>query len=130
MGAVLTFDGVTIGEVESMEGGEVTIEFEEILTFDSTNYYADMILTALNSGEMTLTCIFQPNNTTGNYAQLKTKAEARTMGTLLLTYVNTASFTGSAGITNLGYPTAPDAKGVQRFSVTFKRDGQFTYTGT
>jgi hypothetical protein len=130
MGAVITFDSVTIGEAESMDGGSVTIEFEEILTFDSTSYYSDMILTALNSGQVRFTCIFQPNNTTGNYAGLKTKAEARTMGTLLLTYANTAYFTGTAGIIELGFPSAPDAKGVQRFDVSFKRSGQFTYVGT
>lgn len=130
MGATLIFDGATIAEIESIDGGEVTIEFEEILTIDSTNFYADLILTALNSGQTTLTCIFQPNNTTGNYALLKAKAEARTMGTLLLTYLNTANFTGTAGIITVGFPSAPDAKGVQRFTVTFKRSGEFTYSGT
>lgn len=130
MGAVLTFDGVTIGEIESMDGGEITIDFEEVLTFDSTNYYADMILTSLNSGQVRFTCIFQPSGTTGNFTLLKTKAEARTTGTLLLTYANTASFSGTAGIISMGFPSAPDAKGVQRFDVTFKRAGQFTYTGT
>ena len=130
MGATIVFDGVTIAEIESMDGGDLTIEFEEILTFDSTNYYADMILTALNSGQVSFTCIFQPNNTTGNYSLLKTKAEARTTGTLLLTYANSASFSGTAGIISMGFPSAPDAKGVQRFVVAFKRSGQFTFTGT
>jgi len=130
MGAVLVFDGVTIGEIESVDGGEVTVEFEEILTLDSTDYYADLILTALNSGQTTINCIFQPSNTTGNYAKLKAKAEAKTKGTLLLTYVNTAYFTGTAGIISLGFPSAPDAKGVQRFPATFKRAGKFTYVGT
>jgi len=130
MGAVLVFDGSTIGEIESIDGGEVTIEFEEILTMDSVSYYADMILTALNSGQATITCIFQPSNTTGNYAVLKGKAEDRTVGTLLVTYLNTAFFTGQAGIITLGFPSAPDAKGVQRFTVTFKRSGIFAYTGT
>jgi hypothetical protein len=130
MGAVLTFDGVTIGEIESIDGGEVTIDFEEILTMDSVSYYADMILTALNSGQVAITCIFQPSNTTGNYAKLKAKAEARTVGTLLLTYLNTANVTGQAGLISLQFPSAPDAKGVQRFTATFKRSGIFTYTGT
>ena len=130
MGAVLVFGGSTIGEIESIDGGEVTIDFEEILTMDSVSYYADMILTALNSGQATITCIFQPSNTTGNYAVLKGKAEARTVGTLLVTYLNTAFFTGQAGIITLGFPSAPDAKGVQRFTVTFKRSGIFAYTGT
>jgi len=130
MGAILTFDGSTIGEIEQLDGGEVSIDFEEILTFDSTSYYADLILTALNSGQMTITCIFQPNNTTGNYAVLKAKAEAKTKATLLLTYLNTAYFTGTAGLITLGFPSAPDAKGVQRFTATFKRGGKFTYVGT
>lgn len=130
MGAVLVFDGVTVGEIESIDGGELTIEFEEILTIDSTNYYADLILTALNSGQTTITCIYQPSNTTGNYKKLKDKAGNRTKGTLLLTYLNTAAFTGTAGIITLGFPSAPNAKGVQRFTATFKRAGEFTYTGT
>ena len=61
MGSVLVFDGATIGEIESIDGGEVTIDFEEILTMDSVSYYADMILTALNSGQVAITCIFQPS---------------------------------------------------------------------
>jgi len=130
MGASLVFDGLTIGEIESLEGGELTVEFEEILTFESADYYADMILTALNSGQVTATCIFQPLEATGNYALLKIKAEARVTGVLLLTYLNTANFTGDAGIISLGFPSAPDAKGVQRFPVTFKRAGKFTYNGT
>ena len=130
MGAVAVFDGVTIGEVESMDGGELTIDSEDVLTCDSTDYYADMILKALNSGQCTFTCIFQPHNTTGNYALLKAKAEARTKGTLLLTYLNTANFSGQAGIIGLKFPDFPDPAAVQRFTVTFKRAGKHTFTGT
>ena len=130
MGAVLVFNGETINEVESLDGGEITIEFEDILTMDSISMYADTILTALNSGQMTITCIFQPTVTTGNYTLLKDLAEVRQMGTLLLTYDDGSRFTGSAGIINVGFPSAPDAKGVQRFSCTFKRDGKFTFVGS
>jgi len=126
----LVFDGITIGEIESIEGGEVTVEFEEILTMDSTSYYADMILTALNSGQTTVTCIFQPLGTTGNYSLIKARAETRLPGTLLLSYLNGAKITGTAGIISVGFPSAPDAKGVQRFAITFKRSGKFDYTGT
>ena len=130
MGSVLTFDSVTVGEVESFDGGSIAIGIERILTMDSTDYYSDVIGTDINPGQFKITCIFQPNNTTGNYALLKAKADARTKGTLLLTYLNTANITGSAIISDMGYPTAPDAKGVQRFTATFERSGKFTYTGT
>jgi hypothetical protein len=130
MGSTMVFDGVTIGEIEAFDLGPDSVEFEEILTIDSTDYYYDVILTALNSGEMTFTCIFQPNNTTGNYAQLKTKHDARTKGTFTWTYVNTAYFSGTAAITGLSRPTAPDAKGVQRFTLTLKASGKVSYTGT
>ena len=130
MGSILSFNATTIGEIESIEGGDITVGFEEILTMDSTSMYADMILTALNSGQVTITCIFQPLNLTGNYAALKTNVENRTTANLLLTYTNTANFSGTAGIITLGFPSAPDAAGVQRFSATFKRSGQFVYTGT
>jgi len=127
---ILVFDGVTVGEVESMDGGELTVNSEDILTCDSTDYYADLILKALNSGQCTFTCIFQPNNTTGNYQQLKTKAEARAKGTLLLTYPNAATFSVSAGLVGLKFPDFPDAQAIQRFTVTFKRAGKATYVGT
>ncbi len=130
MGSSLVFDGVTVGEVESWDGGELAIDSEDILTCDSTNYYADVIAKALNAGQVTFTCIFQPNNTTGNWQQLKTKAEARAQGTLLLTYPNAAFFTGSALLTALGFPSSADAAGVQRFTAAFKRAGQHSYTGT
>ena len=129
MGASLVFDGVTIGEIESIDGGEVTVEFEDILTLDSGSMYSEMILTALNSGQTAITCIFQPATVGGNYAALKAKAEDKTIGTLLLTYSNFATISGQAGITSLQFPSAPDAKGVQRFTCTFKRSGIFTYTG-
>lgn len=130
MGSTMVFDGVTVGEIESFDLGEDTNEYEEILTIDSTDYYYDLILTALNTGEMTFTCIFQPSNTTGNYAGLKTKHDARTKGTFTWTYLNTANFTGTAGLVGLSRPSAPDAKGVQRFTFRLKAAGQVTYTGT
>ena len=69
-------------------------------------------------------------HTTGNYALLKAKAEARVKGTLLLTYPNTANFSGTAGIVGLKFPDFPDAEALQRFTVTFKRAGKHVFTGT
>lgn len=130
MGSSMVFDGVTIAEIESFNLGDDTVETEEILTIDSTDNYYDLLLTALKAGPITLTCIFQPNNTTGNFSQLKTKADARTKGTFLWTYPNGAYFTGTAGITSLGKPNAGDAKSGQRFTMTLTPAGKVTYVGT
>lgn len=130
MGSTFVFDGITVGEIESFDLGEDIVETEEILTIDSTDNYYDLLLTALKAGPITMTCIFQPNNTTGNFAQLKTKADARTKGTFLWTWPNTAYLTGTAGITSLGKPNAGDAKTGQRFSMTLTPAGKVTYVGT
>lgn len=130
MGSTFVFEGVSVGEIESFDLGEDTVEFEEILTLDSINYYYDLILTALNAGELSMTCIFQPNNTTGNYAGLKAKHDARTKGSFLWTYPNTANFSGTAGLIGLSRPSAPDAKGAQRFTFRLKAAGKIAYVGT
>lgn len=130
MGSTLVFDGVTVGEVENWDGGEDTLENEKILTCDSTDYYPDVIAKAFDCGERRFTMIFQPDNTSGNYKQLKDKFDARTKGTLLLTYANTVSFSATALITSLARPSAPDAAGVQRFTIGFTLASKSAFTGT
>jgi len=128
MGSIVTFDGVTLGEVESWDGGADALESEKILTCDSADMYADLILKAFDPGERTFTVIFQPG-AAGNYALAKAKFDARTKGTLLLTYANTASFSAQAAITSLPRPSAPDAAGVQRFTISFTLAGKSDFTG-
>jgi len=128
IGTVLSFNANVIGEVESFDGGGVSVNIHEILTTDSLDYYADMIGGALNSGEGTFTCVFDPSKT-GNYAKLKADAEARTKGTLLVAYPNTAKFSGEAIISNLAFPGFGEADAVPRFSVTFKRAKKHDFAG-
>ena len=129
MGSTMVFDGVSVGEIENFNMGGDTAEYEDILTIDSTNYYYDTLLTALNTAEMTFTCIFQPSNATGNYKGMKTKMDARTKGTFTWTYLNGAVFTGTAALIGLTRPSG-DAKTAQRFEFTLRAAGQVTYTGT
>ena len=128
IGTTLAFNGNTIGEIESYSGGGVVVNIHEVLTCDSTNYYADKLAGALNSGNVTFGMVYQPG-TTQNYAKLKTDAEARTSGTLLITFPNGATITGSAIIANLGDPNFGSADEVIKFSCEFARKGQFTHTG-
>jgi len=130
MGSTGIFDGVTIGEVESYDLGSDTLDSEEILTIDSSSFYPDLILGAFHSGQINITAIMQPNNTTGNYKQLKTKFDARTKGTFIWTFLNGAIFTGTVAITELGRPSPPDATKAQRFNIILTASGQITYTGT
>jgi len=128
-GSTVVFDSITLGECESFNLGEDTAEFEEIFTVDSTDYYSDVIITALNAGTLSMTFIMQPNNTTGNYAKLKAKFDARTKGTFLWTFLNTAYFTGTVAIVGLSRPDG-DAKKANRFTATFKTAGAMSYVGT
>jgi len=130
MGAVLQFDGVTVGEVESWDGGEDSLDSEDILTTDSTDYYADTLAKAFKSAESSYTCIMQPNNTTGNFALLKAKFDSRTKATLVLTYANGVILSKTALFSGLGNPGASDAAGISRFTCKFKGAGKMTYTGT
>jgi len=130
MGAVLQFDGIPVGEIESWDGGEDALDSEEILTTDSTDYYADVIAKAFKAAESSFTCIMQPNATTGNFGSLKAKFDLRTKGTLVLTYANGVILSKTALFTGLGNPSSPDAAGVQRFTCRFKGAGKMEYTGT
>jgi hypothetical protein len=130
MGSTVVIGSTTIGEVESFNlGGDVT-EYEEILTIDSTDYYPELILTAFSTAEITLTCIFQPGATTGNYDALKTLHDARTKTTFTWTFLNTASYTGTVGIVGLTRPESGDAKSVMRFTITMRASGKISYTGS
>lgn len=128
-GSTVVFDSVSLGECESFNLGEDTADFEEIFTVDSTDYYADVIITALNAGTLSMTFVMQPNNTTGNYAKLKAKFDARTTGTFLWTFLNTAYFTGSVALVGLSRPDG-DAKSAMRFTATLKAAGAISYVGT
>lgn len=127
IGTVLSFNGNTIAEVESFSGSGITVNIHEVLTTDSTDYYADAIGGALNSGEGTFTMIWDPT-AGGNYELLKADTEARTKGPLLITFPNTAFITGDAIVSNLGDPEASEADSVMRFNVTLKRVKKHTYT--
>jgi len=127
IGTVVSFNGNAISECEIFDGGGVLVNIHEILTTDSTDYYADVIGGALNSGECTFTFVFDPASD-GNYDLLKQDAEARTKATLLVTFPNTASFSGDAIISNLAFPGFSEADAVPRFSVTFKRAKKQDYT--
>jgi hypothetical protein len=128
IGTTLAFNGNTIAEIKSASGAGVKVNIHEVLTCDSTNYYADKIAGALNSGEVTFGCIYNPA-TTGNYAKLKTDAEARTKATLLITFANGATISGQALISNLEDPGFGEADSIIEFNVTFARCGQFVHTG-
>jgi hypothetical protein len=129
MGTTVSFNGNTIGEIESYSGGGVAVNIHEILTCDSTDFYADKLAGALNSGNVTFGMIYQSAETSGNYDKLKTDAEARTSGTLLVTFPNGATITGSAIIANLGDPNFGSADEPIKFSCEFARKGKFTHTG-
>jgi hypothetical protein len=127
IGTVLSFNGNTLGEVESFSGSGITVNIHEVLTTDSTDNYADAIGGALNSGEVTFGMIADLTSG-GNFELLKDDAEARTKGTLLITFPNTAYITGDAIISNLGDPEFGEADSVMRFNVTLKRVKKQTYT--
>jgi hypothetical protein len=127
IGTVVTFNGNVLGEIETFDLGAITINIHEILTADSTDYYADAIGGALNSGEATFGMIFDPTSG-GNLDLLKDDAEARTKGTLLITFPNTSYITGDAIISTLELPKAPEADAVWRFNVTLKKCKKHTYT--
>lgn len=127
IGTVVTFNGNVIGECESFEGGGISVNMHEILTTDSLDNYPDVIGGALNSGECTLTFVFDPSSQ-GNYDKLKADAEARTKATLLITYPNSARFSGDGVISNLAFPGFSEADAVPRFSVTFKRAKKHAFT--
>ena len=126
LGTVLTFDGETIGEIQSVSGTR-SRRIIEILSCDSTDDAVEKIAGALNEGEATFHCVYD-GSAAGVYNKLNTLFQAKTKGTCLITYPDTSNHSCSGIISSLSLPSFSEADGEISVDVTIALDGKATYT--
>lgn len=126
LGTVLTFDGDTVGEIQSLSGTR-SRRIIEILSTDSTDNAVEKIAGALNEGEVTFHCVYD-GSAAGVYNKLNTAYQAGTKGTCLITYPNTSNHSASGIISSLGLPSFSEADGEISVDVTIALDGKAVYT--
>jgi len=126
LGVILTFDGDTIGEIQSF-GGTRTRRMIEILSCDSTNDAVEKIAGALNEGEVAFHCIYDGSDD-GVYKVLNDHLQAKTKADCIVTYPNTGSHKCPALISSLSWPSFSEADGEVSIDVTLAFSGKATYT--
>jgi len=127
LGTTFVFDGLTIGEVMDSPPSPRTCNVQPILSVDSTNNYVEKIAGALDEGEITLHIIYD-GSAAGVYNTLNTKYQARTSGTLLITFSDTSNISCTAIISSLDKPGFGVADAPVEGNVTLAISGKGTYT--
>lgn len=130
LGTMLTFNSNTIGEIQSLSGSR-SRRIIEILSCDSTDEAVEKIAGALNEGEVTFHCIYDPTDE-GVYYDLNADFQARTKGTgaagCLITYPSSGSHLCDGIISSLSLPSFSEADGEMSIDVTIALSGKATFT--
>ena len=130
LGTVLTFNNNTIGEIQSLSGTR-SRRIIDILSCDSTDEAVEKIAGALNEGEVTFHCIYDPTDG-GVYNDLNTDLLARTKGVAgagcLITYPSSGSHLCDGIISSLSLPSFSEADGEISIDVTIALSGKATFT--
>ena len=130
LGTVLTFNNNTIGEIISLSGTR-TRRIIDILSCDSTDQAVEKIAGALNEGEVTFHCIYDPTGG-GVYHDLNTDFQAGTKGVAgagcLITYPSAGSHLCDGIISSLTVPSYSEADGEITVDVTIALSGKATFT--
>lgn len=127
LGTTFVFDGLTIGEVMDAAPSPRTCNIQPILSVDSTDNYVEKIAGALDEGEISLHIVYD-GSAGGVYNMLNTKFQARTSGTLLITFSDTSSYSCTAIISSLDKPGYGAADAFVEGNVTLAISGKATFT--
>ena len=130
LGTVLTFNNNTIGEIQSLSGTR-TRRIIDILSCDSTDQAVEKIAGALNEGEVTFHCIYDPTDG-GVYNDLNTDFQAGEKGIdakgCLITFPTAGSILCDGIISSLSVPSFSEADGEISLDVTIAFSGKAVYT--
>lgn len=130
-GTTLSFDGVTIGEIVSING-QRTRNMIDVFSCDSADEAVERLTSGLDEGTWSFGCIYQPGNAE-NYDVLNDKFIQGRKGTLLITYATPSGASAptlsvSAIITNLSVPGFGSAREIDMVECTVTTSGKATYT--
>jgi hypothetical protein len=130
-GLVLTFDGVTIGEITSLNGTRIRNTID-VFSCDSADEAVERLTSGLDEGTPTFGFVWQPG-AAENYDVLNDKYLQGLKSTLLITTATPAGATAptlsvQALITSLSYPNFGSAREILMGEVGFQTSGKVTYT--
>lgn len=130
-GCSLSFDGVTIGEVTSMNGSR-TRNMIDVFSCDSAGEAVERLTSGLDEGVWTFGFVVQPG-TAENYDVLNDKFLAAVKGSLVITGpiptgLSAPKLTVQAIISSLSIPQFGSAREVRMGEVGFTTSGKVTYT--
>lgn len=131
-GTTLSFDGVTIGEIVSINGTRAR-EILEVFTCDSADEAVEKLTAGINEGDPSFQCVHQ-QGAAGSYKELNQKFLAATEGTLLITYTdnaavpNTSTISCTATMVSLSLPGFGSARDFVMVDVTLTISGKITFT--
>jgi len=128
LGTVLTFNDNTIGEIQNLSGTR-SRRIIDILSCDSTNQAIEKIAGALNEGEVTFHCIYDPTDG-GVYNDLNTDFQAvpPVKATCLITYPTAGTHSCDGIISSLSIPSFSEADGEISVDVTIAFSGKAIFT--
>lgn len=126
LGTVLTFNNNTIGEIQNLSGTR-SRRIIDILSCDSTDEAVEKIAGALNEGEVTFHCIYDPT-AGGVYNDLNTDFQGKAKATCLITYPSAGSHSCTGIISSLSLPSFSEADGEISVDVTIAFSGKATFT--
>jgi len=130
LGTTLAFNENTIGEIQSISGTR-TRRIIDILSCDSTDEGVEKIAGALNEGEVTFHCIYDPTDG-GVYNDLNTDWQAGEKGVdakgCLITFPSAGSILCDGIISSLSLPSFSEADGEISIDVTIAFSGKAVYT--
>lgn len=130
LGTTLHFNENIIGEIQSLSGTR-SRRIIDILSCDSTEEGVEKIAGALNEGEVTFHCIYDPTHE-GVYNDLNTDFQAGEKGIdvkgCLITFPTAGTILCDGIISSLGLPSFSEADGEISVDVTIAFSGKAVYT--
>lgn len=130
LGTTLHFNGNLIGEIQSVSGTR-TRRVIDILSCDSTDEGVEKIAGALNEGEVTFHCIYDPT-AAGVYNDLNTDFQLGTKGLnangCRITYPTAGIHLCDGIISSLSVPSFSEADGEISVDVTIALSGKAVFT--
>jgi len=126
-GTVVKFNGYTIGEVESMSGGDRAREFIEVFTFDSEDETAEFITSGITPGQLSVDVVYD-GETAGLDSSLETDFIAGTKATLEVTYKNGSKKSCDAIIAGKPFPSGAAKGGKAMHTIPFQMSGAVSTT--
>lgn len=129
-GTTVTFDGVTLGELMSVNGSEPQ-NMIEVFSCDSPDETSEYLDGGASGGQITLGFVYQ-HGSAKNYDACIDKKGRKINGSLVLSGptpngATAPSITCTARISNLTLPQFGSARDFKTFEVTFHCSGKWTY---